>query len=272
MFERLVASADAVFSNLRGDQAERLGLTYDRLGEINPAIVCVALTGYGRVGAVRPLPGLRRADPGRGGLGVADRGAGRGADQERPLAGGLHRRADRRAGADGRRSSMLAGPAAVATSTPTCTTRRWRCSAIPRPGSCRSGFVTERKPMSAHPSVVPFQFFATADGHLAIAAPKEKFFRALVAAMDLPEVGEDPRFADFESRDRHREALLDDPHQAIRRGDHRRLARAPARAGPDRPRPLADAGARPRRAARAGTCSPSTPTRRSGRSARSGCR
>ncbi len=39
VFERLVASADAVFSNLRGDQAERLGLTYDVLGRINPAIV-----------------------------------------------------------------------------------------------------------------------------------------------------------------------------------------------------------------------------------------
>ena len=62
--------------------------------------------------------------------------------------------------------------------------------------------------MSAHPSVVPFQFFPTADGHLAIAAPKEKFFRSLIAAM-ISRRSEQPRFADFESRDRHREALLD---------------------------------------------------------------
>ncbi len=57
VFERLVASADAVFSNLRGDQAARLGLTYDTLGRINPAIVCVALTGYGREGSGARLPG-----------------------------------------------------------------------------------------------------------------------------------------------------------------------------------------------------------------------
>ncbi len=57
VFERLVASADAVFSNLRGDQAARLGLTYDTLGPINPAIVCVALTGYGREGSGARLPG-----------------------------------------------------------------------------------------------------------------------------------------------------------------------------------------------------------------------
>ena len=36
VFERLVASADAVFSNLRGDQPERLGLTYDVLRADQP--------------------------------------------------------------------------------------------------------------------------------------------------------------------------------------------------------------------------------------------
>jgi crotonobetainyl-CoA:carnitine CoA-transferase CaiB-like acyl-CoA transferase len=63
--------------------------------------------------------------------------------------------------------------------------------------------------MSAHPSVVPFQFFATADGHVAVASPKEKFFRSLVAGMDLPELSSDPRFADFESRGHHRDELLE---------------------------------------------------------------
>ena len=57
VFERLVASADAVFSNLRGDQPERLGLTYDVLGGSTRPIVCVALTGYGRTGPRRRLPG-----------------------------------------------------------------------------------------------------------------------------------------------------------------------------------------------------------------------
>ena len=40
-----------------------------------------------------------------------------------------------------------------------------------------SGFATERQSMSAHPSVVPFQFFRTGDGFVALAAPKEKFFQ-----------------------------------------------------------------------------------------------
>jgi crotonobetainyl-CoA:carnitine CoA-transferase CaiB-like acyl-CoA transferase len=71
-----------------------------------------------------------------------------------------------------------------------------------------SGFVSERQAMSAHPSVVPFQFFATADGHIAIAAPKEKFFTALVERMGLEDLAADPRFTDFEARRHHREVLL----------------------------------------------------------------
>jgi crotonobetainyl-CoA:carnitine CoA-transferase CaiB-like acyl-CoA transferase len=55
---------------------------------------------------------------------------------------------------------------------------------------------------------VPFQFFPTADGHIAVAAPKEKFFRVLVGAMDLPELLEDERFADFEARGAHRDELV----------------------------------------------------------------
>src|SRR5215212_10717138 len=50
VFERLVTSADSVFSNLRGDLPERLGLTYAALGPLKPSIVCVALTAYGRRG------------------------------------------------------------------------------------------------------------------------------------------------------------------------------------------------------------------------------
>jgi crotonobetainyl-CoA:carnitine CoA-transferase CaiB-like acyl-CoA transferase len=207
VFERLVAGADAVFSNLRGDQPERLGLTYDVLGRLNPAIVCVALTGYGRQGPTARLPGydaLIQAQSGWASL--------TGAPDDPPTKSGLSL-ADYIAGLtavlgltvalfDARRTgigrdvdtnlydsalSMLSYPAT------------WFLS---------SGFVTERKEMSGHPSVVPFQFFPTADGHIAIATPKEKFFRTLVERMDLADLLGDPRFSDFEARGRHREALL----------------------------------------------------------------
>jgi crotonobetainyl-CoA:carnitine CoA-transferase CaiB-like acyl-CoA transferase len=71
-----------------------------------------------------------------------------------------------------------------------------------------AGIPTGRQPMSAHPSIVPFQFFPTADGYIAVACPKEKFFRDLAVAIELPELLDDERFTSFAGRNQHREALL----------------------------------------------------------------
>ena len=46
----LVRVSDAVYSNLRGDQPRKLGLTYDALKEVNPRIVCCSLSGFGMTG------------------------------------------------------------------------------------------------------------------------------------------------------------------------------------------------------------------------------
>ena len=67
--------------------------------------------------------------------------------------------------------------------------------------------VTERRAESAHPSIVPFQAFRTADGWITVAAAKQKFWLGLCAAL-APELASDPRFAGFEERSEHREQLL----------------------------------------------------------------
>jgi crotonobetainyl-CoA:carnitine CoA-transferase CaiB-like acyl-CoA transferase len=208
VFERLVSSADAVFSNLRGDQADRLGLTYEVLGQINPRIVCVALTGYGRDGAAARLPGydaLIQAEAGWASL--------TGAPDGPPTKSALSL-ADYICGLTAALGLMVALYDARRTGLGRDVDTNLYDSALamlsyPATWFLSSGFVTQRHEMSAHPSVVPFQFFATADGHIAIASPKEKFFRSLVAGMDLPELSADPRFADFESRGRHRDELLE---------------------------------------------------------------
>jgi crotonobetainyl-CoA:carnitine CoA-transferase CaiB-like acyl-CoA transferase len=50
VFEDLVRRADAVYSNLRGDQPAKLQLTYEDLKHLNPRIVCVSLSGFGTTG------------------------------------------------------------------------------------------------------------------------------------------------------------------------------------------------------------------------------
>ena len=58
VFHDLVATADAVASNLRGDVPEKLGLTYDALKAHNLKIVCAHLSAYGRTGPRATWPGL----------------------------------------------------------------------------------------------------------------------------------------------------------------------------------------------------------------------
>ena len=208
VFSRLVATADAVFNNLRGDLPGRLGLTYSALGQINPTIVCVSLSAYGREGPRRAEPGydaLVQAEagwasltgepetqPARSGLPMADYAAGLVAACGL-LAGVL----DARRTGRGRDLDTSLFDTALAMLSYQAT---WWLSA---------GIETRRLPNSAHPSIVPFQFFATADGYIAVACAKEKFFQALINVVELPDLGEDPRFGTFTARHEHREALLD---------------------------------------------------------------
>jgi crotonobetainyl-CoA:carnitine CoA-transferase CaiB-like acyl-CoA transferase len=67
-----------------------------------------------------------------------------------------------------------------------------------------------RMPDSAHQTVIPFQMFPAADGHLVVACAKESLWRKLCAALGEPELADDERFADFAARNRHRDVLL--PH------------------------------------------------------------
>jgi crotonobetainyl-CoA:carnitine CoA-transferase CaiB-like acyl-CoA transferase len=71
-----------------------------------------------------------------------------------------------------------------------------------------SGYTPPRRHDSAHPSIVPFQNFATADGWIVVACPKQKFWELLCDAIGRPELVADERFADLASRDLNRDALL----------------------------------------------------------------
>ena len=207
VLERLVASADAVFSNLRGDQPERLGLTWEQLHRVNERIVCVALTGYGRRGPTAKLPGydaLVQAAAGwaaltggpddppiKSGLSLADYATGLAA-----MVGLLAAVIDARQTGIGRDVDTNLYDVALSMLTHHAT---WHLSA---------GIDTVRQPMSGHASVVPFQFFATADGYLAVAAAKEHFFGDLTGVLGVPELASDPRFIDMKSRAEHRGELL----------------------------------------------------------------
>jgi CoA:oxalate CoA-transferase len=56
---------------------------------------------------------------------------------------------------------------------------------------------------SRHPLIVPFQAFATADGHLAVAAGTEAQWQRLCQALNRPDLAADPRYAKNSGRREH---------------------------------------------------------------------
>jgi crotonobetainyl-CoA:carnitine CoA-transferase CaiB-like acyl-CoA transferase len=56
VFEQLVRSADVVIEGMRPGFLEKRGLGYERLKELNPAIVMCGISGYGATGPYRDLP------------------------------------------------------------------------------------------------------------------------------------------------------------------------------------------------------------------------
>ena len=90
--------ADAVYSNLRGDQPAKLRITYEDLRELNPRIVCCSLSGFGNTGPRSAEPAYDYILQAHDRLDEPDRGAGRAAGEVRALARGLLGRVRERAG------------------------------------------------------------------------------------------------------------------------------------------------------------------------------
>ena len=78
-----------------------------------------------------------------------------------------------------------------------------------------AGYEPARTEHSAHPSLVPFQNFATADGWIVVACAKEKFWQRLTVAIGRADLNADARFTSFDARRRHAGALLPVLHAAF---------------------------------------------------------
>lgn len=207
VFEDLVRTSDAVYSNLRGDVPAKIGITYEDLKHLNPAIVCCSLTGFGMTGPRAKEPGYDYilqglagwmsvtgdpdGPPTKSGLSLVDYSGGFVAAIS--LLAGLH--AARRDGVGGDCDVSLYDTAMSLLTYPAT----WHLNA---------GFEPVRTKNSAHPSLVPFQAFQASDGWLVVGCAKEKFWERLVVAIDRPELGTDPRFTSFALRGTNQSELL----------------------------------------------------------------
>jgi crotonobetainyl-CoA:carnitine CoA-transferase CaiB-like acyl-CoA transferase len=207
VLEDLVRGSDVLYSNLRGDQPLRLALTYEQLKHVNERIVCCSLSGFGMTGpraaeggydymmqglaGWMSLTGDPTGAPTKSGLSLVDLSGGY-VSAIAVLAGVWRARRDG-VGCDCDVSLFETALHEL------CYVGTWAAS---------RGYVPPRRPNSAHPSIVPFQNFATADGWIVVACPKQKFWELLCRALGKPELAADERFADFGARDRNRDELL----------------------------------------------------------------
>lgn len=208
VFEELVKVSDVVYSNLRGDVPAKMRITYDDLKHLNPAIVCVALTGFGMTGPRMHEPGYDYVlqglagwmeltgepdgPPTKSGLSMVDYSGGFVAAIS--LLAGVH--AARRDGI-GMDCDVSLYDTAVSMLTYPAT---WHLNA---------GFQPVRTSHSAHPSLVPFQAFEAKDGWMVVGCAKEKFWTRLAAVVGHPEWAEEGSpFGNFSSRRVNREELV----------------------------------------------------------------
>jgi formyl-CoA transferase/CoA:oxalate CoA-transferase len=203
---RLAERADVLVENFRPGTAARLGLGYEELSARNPGLVYASISGYGQTGpwAARPgydaiaqaqsgmmsITGERGGPPMRPGVATADIGAGMWA-----VIGILAALHARRATGRGQHVdvSLLDGQLAWLTYV------------------AGGYFATGDTPGphgSAHPTIVPYQALATADGHVMVAAGNDRLWRRFAEVIGEPQLADDPRFATNPDRVRHRDALV----------------------------------------------------------------
>lgn len=202
---RLVRSADVLVENFRVGVMERLGLSYEVLREENPRLVYAAIRGFGDprtgkspysdwpafdvvaqamggfMGITGPGPGQpMKAGPGVGDLFPAALSA-------VGLLAALVRARDTGEGqfVD---VAMYDGVMSL------CERAVYLHS--------YTGDVSEPQGNS-HPLLCPFDVFATADGHVAIAAPRDHHWALLVGVMGQPELAADGRYATNRERVRN---------------------------------------------------------------------
>ena len=207
IFERLVAKCDAVFNNLRGDLPDRLGLTYESLKHLNPAIVTCSLSGFGRTGPRAAEPGydaLVQAyagymgmtggpdePPTRSGVSVIDFASGLAA-----ALGLVASLVEAQRTGEGRDVDVSLLDTGISMLTYLAA---WQLNSDWRP---------ERMANSAHQTIVPAQNFQTADGWISVFCAKEVFWHRLADGLGLGELKDDARFRTFADRYQHRAELV----------------------------------------------------------------
>ena len=202
---RLARLAHVLVENFKPGGLARYGLGHDDLAAVNPALVYCSISGFGQTGpnAAKPgydlmaqgyggimsLTGAPDGPPMKVGVGIADVMCGMYA-----AVGILAALRHAEATGQGQRIDLALVDSQIAWTINEGVNTRLSGRAPVRRGN-------------DHPNIVPYGVYATADGHVIVAVGNDGQFRRFCAAVGVPDLPGDARFATNPARVANRDAL-----------------------------------------------------------------
>lgn len=205
MFLELVKHADVVIENYRPGTMEKLGLGYDVLKEVNPAIIYGACSGFGHTGPYSKRAGYDIVAQAMGGLmsttGWSDGSPTRSGTPMGDVLGGLHLAIGVLAALVNREKTGKGEKIDIALVD----------SVVSAMENITMIYQTEgRVPKrigNRYESTYPYDSFDAKDGYVIIAAGNNKLYKILCDVMGKPELVDDPRFKEVRDRVENHEKL-----------------------------------------------------------------
>jgi formyl-CoA transferase len=209
IIRHLASDSDVFLENFRVGTCKRFGLDFDALSTLNPRLVYCSISAYGQTGSRADQPGYDAMMQASAGLmsitGAPD------ADGGSPQKVGVAV-SDIMAG-------MYAATAILAALISRKETGRGQHIDVPLYDSQVAwlanqnmnflvGGMVPGRMGTAHPNLVPYQAFATSDGHLMVAVGNDRQFRACVECLGCADLADDTRYASNSARVANRHQLI----------------------------------------------------------------
>ncbi len=208
----LAASADVLIENYKVGDLKRYGLDYASIARVNPGIVYCSITGYGQDGPSTEKPGYDFVFQGLGGLmsitGERDDRPGGGPQKVGVAVADVM-------------TGMYASVAILAALNHRAVSGRGQYidmalldCLVALGGNQAVGYLATGKPPgrygNEHQSLVPYQVFATADGHIIVAVGNDTQWQRYLEAIERPDLASNPRYAKVTGRVVGRKDLIPD--------------------------------------------------------------
>lgn len=216
IIRQLAVQCDVLIENYKVGGLKKYGLDYGSLAEINPRLIYCSITGFGQTGPYAERPGYDFLIQGMGGLmsitgepdsenggpvkvGVAVTDLFTGLYAANAIQGALLERHQSGLGQyiD---LALLDVQAAVLAN---------------QASNYLTGGTVPGRLGNAHPNIVPYQAFATADGHLILAVGNDSQFRRLCTVLDMPDWADNSDYATNSARVVNRQSLCGEISQRL---------------------------------------------------------